>query len=211
MKNEAINNRYSILAEESCCLSCGGAMKYSKPVSGEICVDLGCGRGNDALRLAEEVGFTGFVHGIDISDGMIAKAETTAKKLGTKNIKFHKAELENLPLEDNSVDLIISNCTINHSSDKQKVWTEISRILRNGGRFIISDIYAASDVPEEYRNNPQAVAECWAGAVTRKEYLEHVKGAGLKKIEILEESKPYSKGKIEVISFTIKGQKSNCC
>jgi arsenite methyltransferase len=206
-----INNRYSSLANESCCLSCGGAVDHSKPLKGEVCIDLGCGRGTDAIRLADEVGDKGFVHGIDLSEGMILKAELTAKKIGIKNILFHRAELENLPIKDETVDLVISNCTINHSSDKQRVWYEIERVLRRGGRFVVSDIYSISEVPLEYRNDPQAVAECWAGAVTFDQYMDQLKKAGFSQIEIIEESKPYSKGKIEVASITIRGKKSNCC
>lgn len=206
-----INKRYSSLAEDSCCLSCGGAINYSKAQTGEVCVDLGSGRGTDVLRLAEEVGETGFVYGIDISDGMIKKAESTATKFGSRNVKFIKTELESIPIEDKTVDLVISNCTINHASDKQRVWNEIARILKRGGRFVVSDIYSSKPVPEEYRNDPQAVAECWAGAVTRDEYMNHLNKAGFTQIDILEESTPYAKGKIEVSSFTIYGKTSKCC
>jgi arsenite methyltransferase len=213
MSHIEINKRYSRLAEDSCCLSCGNAIDYSKARMGETCVDLGSGRGTDVLRLAEEVGETGFVFGIDISEGMLQKAEATAKKLGVKNVKFIKSELENLPIESESVDLVISNCTINHASEKQKVWFEIARILRKGGRFVVSDIYSSEPVPEEYRNDPAAIAECWAGAVTRYTYHEHLQIAGFSNIEVIEESAPYSKGKITVSSFTVKGVMSgnSCC
>ena len=206
-----INNRYSRLAEDSCCLSCGNAIDYSKALKGETCVDLGSGRGTDVLRLTEEVGEKGFVFGIDISDGMLQKAKATADKLGVKNVKFLKSELENLPIENESIDLVISNCTINHASNKQKVWFEIARILKKGGRFVISDIYSSEPVPEAYRNDPTAIAECWAGSVTRYEYMEHLQIAGFTNIEIIEESAPYSKGKIMVSSFTIKGKMSGSC
>lgn len=211
MSTVEINKRYSVLAEDSCCLSCGGAINYSKADKGEVCVDLGSGRGTDVIRLSEEVGSDGFVFGIDISEGMLRKAETTASKLGIENVKFQKSELENLPIDTKSVDLVISNCTINHANDKQKVWLEIARILKNGGRFVVSDIYSLQQVPEEYKNDPQAIAECWAGAVTRSEYMEHLQFAGFRDIEIIEESKPYEKGKIEVASFTVKGRISKCC
>lgn len=206
-----INTRYSKLAEESCCLSCGGAIDHSKALVGEVCVDLGSGRGVDVLRLAEEVGETGFVYGIDISEGMLKKARNTAEKLNIKNVKFIKTELENIPLGDCSVDLLISNCTINHVKNKQKVWLEIARILKNGGRFVISDIYSSEAVPDKYRNDPEAIAECWAGAVTREEYMNQLNKAGFKKIDVLEESTPYKKGEIEVASFTIKAEIGNCC
>jgi ubiquinone/menaquinone biosynthesis C-methylase UbiE len=206
-----VNKRYSSLAEDPCCLSCGGAINYSKAEAGEVCADLGSGRGTDVLRLAEEVGETGFVYGIDVSDGMLKKAESTAAKLGVKNVRFIKSELESLPINDKTVDLVISNCTINHAADKQQVWYEIARILKRGGRFVVSDIYSSEPVPEEYKNDPQAVAECWAGAVTRQEYMNHLRKAGFKEIEVLEESAPYSKGKIEVSSFTVFGKIGRCC
>jgi arsenite methyltransferase len=207
MSYAEINKRYSELAETTCCLSCGGAINYSEARPGEVCVDLGSGRGTDVLRLAENVGKDGFVYGIDISDGMIQKATGTANRLGITNARFIHSPLEKLKLEDNIADLVISNCTINHASDKQMVWNEVFRILKKGGRFVISDIYAASPVPDEYRNDPVAIAECWAGSVTRQEYLEHLKSAGFSSINIIEESAPYEKGKVMVSSWTLTGKK----
>ncbi len=208
MNIEAINKRYSSLSETSCCLSCGGAINHAEPQPGETCVDLGSGRGNDVIRLAEEVGENGYVYGIDISEGMIAKAVANLNKFEVANASVLQAELEKLPLENGSVDLVISNCTINHASDKQKVWNEIYRILKPGGRFVVSDIYAASPIADEYRNDPVAVAECWAGAVTRAEYLTMLETAGFGDIRIHEESEPYSKGQAEVASWTIEGKKN---
>ena len=210
MEYKEINIRYSELADSSCCLSCGGAINYSDAAPGEICVDLGSGRGTDVLRLSEKVGESGFVYGIDISDGMIRKAVATAERLGIKNVRFLQSRLEQIHIEDSTADLVISNCTINHSSDKQAVWNEIFRILRNGGRFVVSDIYSAEPVPEEYRNDPVAVSECWAGSVTRAEYLDHLQQAGFTDIKIIEESKPYEKGKIMVSSWTLAGIKTSC-
>jgi len=212
---EAINVRYSKLAEESCCLSCGGAVHHSQAQEGEICVDLGSGRGNDVIRLAERVGKKGFVYGIDLSQGMIKKANKNADNLGIDNVEFKQSTFENLPLKCGSTDLIISNCTINHATHKLRVWQEIYRVLKPGGRFVVSDIYSSEPVPEEYASNPVAIAECWAGSVTRQAYLEQLKKAGFNKITILEESAPYYKGKIHVSSWTIMGVKSlennNCC
>ena len=207
MITEAINERYTSLSETSCCLSCGGAINHAKAQSGEVCVDLGSGRGNDVIRLAEDVGEKGFVYGIDISEGMIAKANANLEKFEVQNAKILKAELESLPLRNDSVNLIISNCTINHASDKPAVWSEVYRILKKGGRFVISDIYATQPIAEEYRNDPAAVAECWAGSVTRAEYLTMLEDAGFTDIKIFEESEPYAKGQAEVASFTISGRK----
>jgi arsenite methyltransferase len=208
MEIKEINNRYSGLAESECCLSCGGAINYAEPKTGEVCVDLGSGRGTDVLRMAESVGETGFVYGIDISDGMLEKARRNAEKFGVTNVSFLRSELEKLELPDTVADLVISNCTLNHAADKQAVWNEIHRILKKGGRFVISDIYATKTIADEYRNDPVAVAECWAGSVTRSEYMQQLEEAGFASIEIIEESAPYAKGNAEVASFTIAGQKS---
>lgn len=211
MDTEQIQIRYSKLAEDACCLSCGSALDYSKPKPGEVCADLGSGRGTDVLRLAEEVGETGFVYGIDVSEGMIRKAEKNAEKLGVNNVKFVRSELEDIKIDSEKVDLIISNCTINHASDKYKVWSEIKRILKKSvGRFVVSDIYATDEVPEEYKKDPQAVAECWAGATTKEEYMDTLVKVGFKDIEIIEESAPYDKGQIKVVSFTVAGRRA-CC
>ena len=211
MELAAINNRYSELANSDCCLSCGGAINYALPKEGEVCVDLGSGRGTDVMNMADEVGDKGFVYGIDISEGMLVKARKMAEKFEVKNVKFVQSELEKIDLQDNIADLVISNCTINHASDKQSVWNEVHRILKNGGRFVVSDIYSINPIAEEYKNDPVAVAECWAGAVTREEYLNILGLAGFTKVEILEESKPYTKGKAEVASFTVAGKKTAAC
>lgn len=204
----AINDRYSVLSEKTCCLSCGGAINHAKANAGDVCVDLGCGRGNDVIRLAEKVGDSGYVFGIDISDGMIAKAKTNLEKFEISNAEILKADLESLPIENDKVDIIISNCTINHATNKQVVWNEVFRILKPGGRFVVSDIYATSPIADEYRFNPVAVAECWAGAITRGEYLLMLEEAGFEEIQIFEESEPYAKGQAEVASWTIKGKKT---
>ncbi|MFA6401908.1 MAG: methyltransferase domain-containing protein [Salinivirgaceae bacterium] len=202
-----INNRYSVLAESTCCLSCGGAINYAEPLTGEVCVDLGSGRGTDVMRMAESVGETGFVYGIDISDGMLEKARKNAEKFNVTNVSFVKSELEKLELPDVTADLVISNCTINHAADKQAVWNEIYRILKKGGRFVVSDIYSTAPVPAEFKNDPVAIAECWAGSVTREEYLKQLELAGFSSVTIIEESAHYDKGKIKVASWTIAAKK----
>jgi ubiquinone/menaquinone biosynthesis C-methylase UbiE len=204
---EAVKVRYGNLAESSCCLSCGAAFSYAKPQPGEVCLDLGSGRGHDVIRMAEAVGPEGRVYGIDISEKMVAKARRNAAKLGVDNVEFDLCELESLPLSDESADLLISNCTLNHAGDKRKVWNEIYRVLKTGGRFVVSDIYSLEPVPAEYADDPQAVAECWAGAVTKNEYFDHLSRAGFSEVTVLEESEPYDKGKIRVASFTLQAYK----
>lgn len=205
-----IDKRYSQLAEQECCLSCGGAVDMSQPQPGEVCVDLGCGKGTDLIRLREAVGDTGFVFGVDVSEGMLAKAQRTIDKFGYHNINLVRCELEQLQLGDKVADLIVSNCTINHAQNKRAVWSEIKRVLKKGGRFVVSDIYSVGAVPEEYSTDPVAVAECWAGAIPKEEYLRILQETGFKNITIMEESRPYEKGKISVVSFTISATTSTC-
>jgi ubiquinone/menaquinone biosynthesis C-methylase UbiE len=210
-----INKRYTELASSDCCLSCGGAIDYSEVKLNEVCVDLGSGRGTDAIRLAETVGENGHVYGIDVSDGMIEKAVKTAERMGVKNVSFIKSNLEHIDLRNNIADLVISNCTINHATNKQAVWNEVYRILKEGGRFVVSDIYSINPIPDEYKNDPVAIAECWAGSVTRNEYFDQLENAGFSFINIIEESKPYEKGKVMVSSWTISALKKSvscgCC
>ena len=207
LKVASINERYTNLSETTCCLSCGGAINHAVVQPGEVCLDLGSGRGNDVIRMAEDAGENGFAYGIDLSDGMVKKARTNLDKFGVTNAEIIQSEMESLPLNDNSVNVTISNCTINHSSNKEAVWSEVFRVLKPGGRFVVSDIYATAPIADEYRNDPQAVAECWAGAVTRAEYLTMLEETGFTNIKILEESEPYAKGMAEVASFTVYGEK----
>lgn len=204
---QSINARYTSLSETSCCLSCGGAINHANVKLNEICLDLGSGRGNDVIRMAEAAGEGGFAYGIDLSDGMVSKARRNIEKFDIKNAEIIQSEMEKLPLNENCIDVVISNCTINHSSDKEAVWSEVYRVLKPGGRFVVSDIYATLPIADEYRNDPEAIAECWAGAVTRAEYLYMLEEAGFSNIKILEESEPYAKGKAEVASFTVYGEK----
>ncbi|MCP4155105.1 MAG: methyltransferase domain-containing protein [bacterium] len=207
-----IDKRYSELAEDTCCLSCGCAINYGQPRIGEVCVDIGSGRGSDVLKMAVDAGQTGFAYGIDISEGMIKKSRKNAAKLDVTNAEFIHSQLHQINLPDQKADLVISNCTINHAEDKDTVWQEIHRILKYGGRFVVSDIYSSEKVPAEFANDPTAVAECWAGAVTREEYMDTLEKTGFADIKILEESEPYPKGKIKVSSFTVMGwKKKDCC
>ncbi len=210
---DPINVRYSGLAEQPCCLSCGSAVVHADAVRGEVCVDLGSGRGQDVIRLAEAVGEPGFVYGIDVAEGMLRRARKDAAKLGLTNVEFHRAELEALPLATESVDLVVSNCAINHARDKLRVWREVHRVLKPGGRFVVSDIYATAPVPSEYRSDPAAIAECWAGADTRGTYFATLGRAGFEGVTVLEESVPYPKREIECVSFTLLGRKRSrrCC
>lgn len=201
----AIENRYEALADSPCCLSCGSAVAHVDARPGQVCVDLGSGRGSDVLRLAERVLPDGHAYGVDITDKMLETARSRAKKLGVNNATFLRADLAHLPLAGASVDWVTSNCVLNHAIDQRAVWREIARVLKPGGRFVVSDIYAVTPIPEIYRTDPEAVAECWAGAITKDEVLEAIAAAGLGDLVILEESAPYQKGQAQVVSFTIAG------
>lgn len=202
---DAIEARYNSFAESTCCLSCGSAIGYVAAQPGQKCLDLGSGRGTDVVRMAQRVGADGHAYGIDITDSMLDKARRTAEKLGVSNVTFLKADLADLPVGDAEIDWVTSNCVLNHAADKTAVWREIARVLKPGGHFVVSDIYAIEPVPETYRTDPEAVAECWAGAILKSEYLAAIGDAGLTNITIVEESAPYEKGKIKVASFTVSG------
>jgi arsenite methyltransferase len=203
----AIESRYSALASSCCSLSCGGALDHIQAKPGQICVDLGSGRGADVIRLAELVGPGGHAYGVDITDQMLEIARRRAAKLGVENATFLRAELAALPFAAQSVDWVTSNCVLNHAADKRAVWREIARILRPGGRFVVSDIYALEPIPERHRTDPEAIAECWAGAVEKHEVLDAIGSAGLTDLELLEEGAAYEKGKARVVSFTISGSR----
>ncbi len=202
-----INERYSGLCCSTGNLSCGGAAEHVEARTGECGVDLGSGRGRELFSLVDRVGNTGRLIGIDLADGMVAVATETARTQGLSIVEFRQRELHDTGLEDASVDFMISNCAINHAPDKDAVYREAFRFLKPGGRFVVSDIYATSEVPAQFAHDPDAVAECWGGAVTREAYLATLVNAGFHALEVLEDSEPYAKGSIEVCSFTIRGRK----
>ena len=202
-----IVERYSGLCCSTTNLSCGGAADKVEAQPGETGVDFGSGRGRELFSLVPQVGPTGRLIGIDIAGGMVEAASASAREQGFTTVEFRQRPLHDTGLADDSVDFMISNCAINHAEDKDAVYREAYRLLKPGGRFVVSDIYATTEVPAEFANDPDAVAECWGGAVTRDAYLATLVAAGFQALEILEESDPYAKGQIEVCSFTIRGRK----
>lgn len=203
----AVKTRYGALAGGGTRLSCGGAVRFAEAARDETCIDLGCGRGNDALRMARATGSGGFVYGFDLSGDMIREAARRARHENLSNVVFVQARIDELPLGEGRADLVVSNCTINHAEDKDRVWGEVYRVLVPGGRFVVSDIYSLQPVPVEYSADPEAVAECWAGAVTKDVYLDTLNRAGFVDLEICEESEPYRKGTVDMASFTLRGRK----
>src|SRR5215471_6201371 len=165
-------------------LGCGNPTALAQLNPGDVVLDLGSGGGIDVLLSARRVGPTGKAYGLDMTDEMLALARENQRKAGVENVEFLKGEIENIPLPDNSVDVIISNCVINLSGDKDRVLHEAFRVLRPGGRFAISDVVVRGDVPQEIKRSIELWCGCVAGALKETEYQEKLAGAGFESIEI---------------------------
>jgi SAM-dependent methyltransferase len=168
-------------------LGCGAPLEHLELKAGETVVDLGSGAGIDALIAASKVGADGKVIGIDMTPEMLAAARENAAAAGAHQVEFREGRLEELPVVDESVDAITSNCVINLVPDKSKVFDEIARILRPGGRLVVSDIVLDGDLPESIRGNVMAYVGCVAGAERRERYFGMLEEAGLGDIEILKD------------------------
>jgi SAM-dependent methyltransferase len=165
-------------------LGCGNPTALAELKPGETVLDLGSGGGIDVLLSARRVGPTGKVYGLDMTDHMLALARENQKKASVENVEFLKGEIENIPLPDNSVDVIISNCVINLSGDKDRVFGEAFRVLRPGGRFAVSDVVVLGEVPEDIRKSVLLWVGCIAGALTEADYDTKLSQAGFESIEI---------------------------
>ena len=165
-------------------LGCGNPTALAKLEPGEIVLDLGSGGGIDVLLSARRVGPTGKAYGLDITEEMLALAEENKRKSGLTNVEFLKGEIENIPLPNNSVDVIVSNCVINLSGDKDRVLREAFRVLKPGGRFAISDIVVRGEVPQEIRKSIELWVGCVAGALSDTEYQQKLTAAGFERIDI---------------------------
>lgn len=165
-------------------LGCGNPTALAELSPGETVLDLGSGGGIDVLLSARRVGPTGKAYGLDMTDEMLALAEENKRKSGLTNVEFLKGEIENIPLPDNSVDVVISNCVINLSGDKDRVLRETFRVLKPGGRFAVSDIVVRGDMPAEIRDKIELWAGCVAGALGDYEYVAKLARAGFEKIDI---------------------------
>jgi ubiquinone/menaquinone biosynthesis C-methylase UbiE len=178
-------NGYVASADYS--LGCGIPTEYAGISEGQTVLDLGSGAGNDVFVARSIVGENGFVIGVDFTEKMIDKANDNKAKLGYTNIDFRYGDIEELPVMDNSVDVVLSNCVINLVPDKEKAFREIYRVLRPGGHFCISDMVVDGDMPEALRKDLSLYAGCVAGAVSRSEYFEMLEKIGFVQREIKNE------------------------
>jgi len=165
-------------------LGCGNPTALAKLNPGEVVLDLGSGGGIDVLLSAKRVGATGKAYGLDMTDQMLALANENKLKAGLANVEFLKGEIENIPLPDNSVDVIISNCVINLSADKDRVLREAFRVLKPGGRFAVSDVVTRGDMLPEIRQSVQAWVGCIAGSLEENDYRNKLATAGFEQIEV---------------------------
>ena len=186
----------SIPDEVNLGLGCGNPISIANINEGEIVLDLGSGPGFDCFLASKKVGPTGKVIGIDMTQSMIDKAKNTASKHNITNVEFRLGEIESLPVESDFVDVIISNCVVNLSTKKENVYKESFRVLKPGGRFVISDIVATSELPEEIKKDVELYNGCMAGASTINELERFLKQAGFDsiKIDVNEESRQFIEG-----------------
>ena len=211
-------------------LGCGLPTEFAQIKTGDTVVDLGSGAGNDCFVARAQTGESGKVIGIDMTESMVAKAKRNAEKLGFENIEFHLGEIEELPLSDNSTDVVVSNCVFNLVPDKKMAFTETYRILKPGGHFSISDVIVTGDLPDSLRESAEAYAGCVAGAIDKDLYLDIIKEAGFKNITLqkekeiqlpdsllkehlsLDQQNDLEKAKLGIYSITVYAEKDeNCC
>jgi arsenite methyltransferase len=193
-------------------LGCGSPTAVASLKKGEVVLDLGSGSGIDVFIAASKVGPEGKVIGVDMTKEMVGRAARLAKSNGYKNVEFRLGEIEKLPVEDGSVDTIISNCVINLSTDKDKVFREALRVLKPGGRLTLSDIVAEKPVPAELKEDLDAWSACIAGALEKSDYLGKMTDAGFGKVEITAERDFYvetveDKKQHKFLSITVKAHK----
>lgn len=206
-------------------LGCGLPTKFAHISKGDTVIDLGSGAGNDCFVARHETGAEGKVIGIDFTESMIEKARVNAEKRGFNNVEFRYGDIENMPVNDNVADVIVSNCVLNLVPDKKKVISEIYRVLKPGGHFSISDIVLVGDLPESLRKDAEMYAGCVSGAIQKEEYLGYIKEEGFENI-ILQKEKTitipddilsrylnetelaeFKKGKTGIFSITVYAEK----
>ena len=173
-------------------LGCGNPIAMAEIKEGETVLDLGSGAGFDCFLAVKKVGKTGKVIGVDMTEEMIKKARENAKKQGYDNVEFKLGDIESLPIEDASIDVVISNCVVNLAPDKAKVFQEVYRVLKEGGRMYISDIVLLGELTKEQKENEELIAGCVGGALLKDDYLKIIKDVGFG-VRILSEDKDISK------------------
>ena len=191
-ENDPITSNLYTQAETACLpteavlasLGCGNPTALAELHEGEVVLDLGSGGGIDVLLSARRVGPTGKAYGLDMTDEMLALARENQHKAGVENVEFLKGEIEAIPLPDSTVDVIISNCVINLSTDKSRVLTEAFRVLKPGGRFAVSDVVIRGEVPPDVRRSMELWVGCIAGALTEQEYHQRLWEAGFENIRL---------------------------
>ena len=187
---------------------CGNPLMYADVCEGDVVLDLGSGAGIDVLLAAQLVGESGRAIGIDMTPEMIEKAQKNAAEADAKNVEFRLGEIESMPVEDESVDWVISNCVINLAPDKDPVFREAHRVLKPGGKLLVSDIVANS-LPKWLRSTISNWANCISGALPEDQYLDSIRQAGLEEVQVFSKS-PYAKiGKAEVASIKVGALKPN--
>jgi len=207
-------------------LGCGIPTEFAEIQEGNAVLDLGSGAGNDCFVARSIVGESGKVVGIDFTDEMLEKAIANNKKLGFQNVDFIKGDIEKMPLEDDQFDLVISNCVLNLVPNKEKAFHEISRVLKSGGHFCISDVVIQGNLPDKLKQDAEMYAGCVSGAIEKKQYLDLIRKNNFanitiekeKEIEIpnsillnymtLEELRKFKKDRIGIFSITVKGFKN---
>ncbi len=206
-------------------LGCGIPTSFAEIKEGNTILDLGSGAGNDVFVARHLVGETGQVIGVDMTEAMIEIANINKNKLGYKNVEFRLGEVENLPVDDDFIDVIISNCVINLVPDKRKAFKEVFRVLKKGAKFVISDIVVSGNLPKSLKESIELYVGCVAGAISKDEYIGIVQAAGFSKVSILEEKvynvpdnfvlkylnkeqfDDYKKSGAKIISLTLTGVK----
>jgi arsenite methyltransferase len=188
---------------------CGNPLAFSSVQPGQVVLDLGSGAGIDLLLAAKKVGATGKVIGVDMTDEMIAKARENAAVAGLTNVEVRKGIIEQLPVDSGSVDWVISNCVINLSPDKHRVFAEIARVLRPGAAMLVSDI-VAEDLPKQIAESRHLYSSCLAGAISEQSYVDGVRQAGLSEVEIIDRL-VYDSAQLEALIGSELREKDGCC
>ncbi|MBU4453196.1 arsenite methyltransferase, partial [Patescibacteria group bacterium] len=197
------------LSDANLGLGCGNPTAIGEIKEGDVVLDLGCGAGFDVFLAQRKVGSKGKVIGVDMTEEMITKAKQNASKLDVKNVEFVLGDIEDLPINDETIDVIISNCVINLAPDKDKVFQEAHRVLKHGGALYLSDIVLLGDLTPEQKQNPELLTGCVAGALPKENYLEKIRNAGFA-VEIKKENKDISKQQysgINLESLSVKAIK----